>query len=334
MDNYKFPDEVDDVKDEGKPVEEEVEAKGKPAEDEDKIEIEIEDDTPVEDRGRKTSKPDFVEKVEKDELDQYSQEARSKIDAFRKFYHDERREKEKALREQQEAVQVAKKLYEEIKQLKGRVNSSDEAAVNSFKTSAEQELAMAKKEYKEAYDAGDSEKLVEAQDKLTSAKMKIDKASSYAENINQRRALQEQENEVKIPQQTEAAPVRDQKASAWQERNSWFGQDDEMTSLALGLHEKLVKENGLAYATTDEYYKRIDETMRRRFPENFQDEKVDDGRNDEKVAARVKPSTVVAPASRSTSSKKIKLNTSQLSIAKKLGLTPEQYARELLKMEA
>lgn len=328
MENYKFPDEIDEVKDEGKPVEEEVEAKGKP--EEEKLEIEIEDDTPVEDRGRRASKPDFVEKVEKDELDQYSQEARSKIDAFRKFYHDERREKERAMREQQEAVALAKNLYEEIKQLKGRVNSSDEAAVNSFKTSAEQELAMAKKEYREAYDAGDSEKLVEAQDKLTSAKMKIEKASSYAENINQRRALQEQENEVKIPQQTEAAPVRDQKASAWQERNSWFGQDDEMTSLALGLHEKLVKENGLAYATTDEYYKRIDETMRRRFPENFQDEKVDD----EKVAARVKPSTVVAPASRSTSSKKIRLNTSQLSIAKKLGLTPEQYARELMKMEA
>ena len=328
MENYKFPDEVDDVKNESEPVEE-VETKGKPVE-EDKIEIEIEDDTPVEDRGRRTSKPEFVERVEKDELDLYSQEARSKIDAFRKFYHDERREKEKALREQQEAVQVAKNLYEEIKQLKGRVNSSDEAAISSFKTSAERELDMAKKEYREAYDAGDSEKLVEAQDKLTTAKMKIEKASNYAENINQRKALQEQENEVKIPQQTEATPVRDQKASAWQERNSWFGQDDEMTSLALGLHEKLVKENGLAYATTNEYYKRIDETMRRRFPENFQDEKVDD----EKSTPRLKPSTVVAPASRSTSSKKIKLNTSQLAIAKKLGLTPEQYARELIKMEA
>jgi len=328
MENYKFPDEADEVKDENNPVEE-AETKGKPVED--KLEIEIEDDTPEEDRGRRASKPSFIEKVEKDELDLYSEEARSKIDAFRKFYHDERREKERALREQQEAVDVAKKLYEEIKQLKGKVNSSEEAAVTSFKTSAEQELAMAKKEYKEAYDAGDSEKLVEAQDKLTSAKMKIEKASNYAENINQRKALQEQENEVKIPQQTEAAPVRDQKASAWQERNSWFGQDDEMTSLALGLHEKLVKENGMAYATTDEYYKRIDETMRRRFPENFQDEKVDDDKN---TVRSNKPSTVVASASRSTSSKKIKLNTSQLSIAKKLGLTPEQYARELLKMEA
>ena len=332
MENYKFPDEVDEVKDEGKSVEEEVESKGKPVEeDEDKVEIEVEDDTPEEDRGRRASKPGFIDKVEKDELDLYSDEARSKIDAFRKFYHDERREKEKAVREQQEAVDVAKKLYEEVKQLKGRVNSSDEAAVTSFKTSAEHELEMAKKEYREAYDAGDSEKLVEAQDKLTSAKMKIEKASNYAENINQRKALQERENEVKIPQQTEATPVRDQKASAWQERNSWFGQDDEMTSLALGLHEKLVKENGMAYATTNEYYKRIDETMRRRFPENFQDEKVDDDRN---TVRSNKPSTVVASASRSTSSKKIKLNTSQLSIAKKLGLTPEQYARELMKMEA
>ena len=329
MENYKFPDEVDDVKNESEPAEE-VETKGKPVEEDNKIEIEIEDDTPEEDRGRRASKPGFIDKVEKDELDLYSDEARSKIDAFRKFYHDERREKEKAVREQQEAVDVAKKLYEEVKQLKGRVNSSDEAAVTSFKTSAEHELEMAKKEYREAYDAGDSEKLVEAQDKLTTAKMKIEKASSYAENINQRRALQEQENEVKIPQQTEATPVRDQKASAWQERNSWFGQDDEMTSLALGLHEKLVKENGMAYATTNEYYKRIDETMRRRFPENFQDEKVDDDKN---TVRSNKPSTVVASASRSTSSKKIKLNTSQLSIAKKLGLTPEQYARELIKME-
>ena len=328
---YEFPDEVE-AKDEGKLVEEEVEAKGKP--EEDKIEIEVEDDTPPEDRGRKASKKDFIEKVEKDELDLYSEEAKGKIDAFRKFYHDERREKEKAMREQKAAIELAKKLYEEVKQLKGKVNTSEEVAVNSFKSSAERELEMAKKEYREAYDSGDSERLVEAQDKITSAKLKIDKADSYAEGMNQRRALQQQENDVQIPQQSETAPVRDQKAMAWQERNSWFGQDDEMTSLALGLHEKLVKENGLAYATTDEYYKRIDDTMRRRFPENFQDEKVDDYKSDEKVTARTKPSTVVAPASRSTSSKKIRLNTSQLSIAKKLGLTPEQYARELMKMEA
>ena len=322
MDNYKFPDEA-----ENESVE--TESKGLP-EEKDDIEIEIEDDTPPQDKGRRPSQPEFVEQLEKDELDEYSKEAKQKIDGFRKIYHDERREKERALREQQEAIDLAKKLYEENKQLKNRVSSSDQAAVESYKTTAERELEMAKKEYREAYDAGDSERLVEAQDKLTSAKMKIAKASDFSENLNQRRAQQEQENEVQLTQQAQPAPVRDSKAVAWQERNPWFGQDDEMTSLALGLHEKLVKQNGLAYATTNEYYKRIDETMRKRFPENFEGEKVDD----EKSSVRTKPSTVVASASRSTSSKKIRLNTSQLAIAKKLGLTAEQYAHELIKMEA
>jgi hypothetical protein len=101
-----------------------------------------------------------------------------------------------------------------------------------------------------------------------------------------------------------------------------------MTSLALGLHEKLVKQNGLAYATTDEYYKRIDDNMRKRFPENFEEPET------RTAETRTKPSTVVAPATRSTSSKKVRLTQSQVTIAKKLGLTPEQYVRELMKMEA
>jgi hypothetical protein len=318
MENYKFPDEEDVKK---------VDDNTSEADD---FEIEVEDDTPPQDKGRRPSEPEFVEKLEKDELDEYSAEAKKKIDGFRKIYHDERRAKEAAERESQEAIAITKKLYEENKALKGRVNSTEMVAVDSFKSNAEQELVMAKKEYREAYESGDSEKLVEAQEKMTSAKIKLDRAFDASQNLNQRRALQEQENEVQIPQQSEKPVVRDQKASSWQERNPWFGQDDEMTSLALGLHEKLVKTNGMAYATTDEYYKRIDETMRKRFPENFEDAIADE----ERSSPRTKPSTVVAPASRSTSSKKIKLKTSELAIAKKLGLTPEQYARELIKMEA
>ena len=303
-DEYKFPDEI-----------------------EDNVEIEIEDDTPPQDKGRKPSEPEFVEQMEKDELDEYSDAAKQKIAGFRKIYHDERRAKEAADREREEAINLAKNLFEENKALKGRVNSTEKVAVDSYKVTAEQEMAMAKKEYREAYEAGDSEKLVDAQEKMTSAKIKMDKAINAAENVSQRRALQERENEVQIPQQRQQQPVvRDSKAATWQDRNSWFGQDDEMTSLALGLHEKLVKENGMAYATTDEYYKRIDDTMRKRFPENFESAEED--------KPRTKPSTVVASASRSTSSKKIKLNTSQQSIAKRLGLTPEQYARELMKMES
>lgn len=316
MENYKFPDEIEKKVDE-------------PVESEEGFEIEVEDDTPVQDKGRKPSQPEFVEELEKDELDEYSAEAKKKIDGFRKIYHDERRAKEAADRERQEAIDIAKKLYEENKSLKGRVSSTEMVAIDSFKSNAEQELVMAKKEYREAYESGDSEKLVDAQEKMTSAKIKLDRAFDASQNINQRNALQERENEVQIPQQSEKPVVRDQKATSWQERNPWFGQDDEMTSLALGLHEKLVKQNGMAYATTDEYYKRIDDTIRKRFPENFEEANVDE----EKSSPRTKPSTVVAPASRSTSSKKIKLNTSQQSIAKKLGLTNEQYARELLKLD-
>jgi hypothetical protein len=293
-----------------------------PDEDKPELEVEIVDDTPAADKGRTPSEPEFVAEMEKDELDEYSESAKNKIAGFRKIYHDERRAKEAADREREEALAIAKNLYEENKALKGRVNNTERVAVDSFKTSAQQEMDMAKKEYREAYEAGDADKLVEAQEKMTSAKIKMDKAINASESVNQRKALQERENQVQIPKQQ---PPRDQKAAGWQDRNSWFGQDDEMTSLALGMHEKLVKENGMAYATTDEYYKRIDETMRKRFPENFEEAEDDKPRS--------RPSTVVAPASRSTSSKKIRLNTSQQSIAKKLGLTNEQYAHELLKME-
>jgi hypothetical protein len=289
---------------------------------EDKIEVEVESDVPIQDRGKTPSQPEFVESMEKDELDEYSEAAKQKIAGFRKIYHDERRKAEEADRERQEAINIAKQLFEENRNLKGRVNNSEKYAVDSFKTSAERELEMAKREYKEAYDSGDGDRLVEAQEKMTSARIKLDRAENVSQTMQEKNALQEERNEVKIQQQPERAP-RDQKAATWQDRNSWFGQDDEMTSLALGLHEKLVKENGMAYATTDEYYKRIDETMRKRFPENF--EEVEDEK------PRQKPSTVVASASRSTSSKKVRLTTSQQAIAKKLGLTNEQYARELIK---
>ena len=304
---YKFPHEAEN------------EAESKTDELADDIQIEIEDDTPTQDRGRTPSQPEFVEQLDKDELDEYSEAAKQKIAGFRKVFHDERREKEKALREQQEAISVAQRLLEENRSLKSKVSSSERFAIDSYMSSADRDLEMARREYKAAYDSGDSDKLVDAQEKMTAAKIKADRALSMSEQ----RSLQREESEVQIPQQRQQ-PVRDSKAVSWRENNTWFGQDDEMTSLALGIHEKLVKENGMAYATTDEYYKRIDETMRKRFPENFESV-------EERPVTRTKPSTVVAPASRSTSSKKIRLTLSQQAIAKKLGLTNEQYARELIK---
>ena len=299
------------------------------------IEIEIEDDTPPKDRNRQPVSEEEVKKLklDADELDQYSVEAKDKLIKMKKVWHDERRAKEAADRERQEAIRIATKLAEENKQLKSKLHSGEEEYVGVAKHSAVQELEAAKKEYRDAYDAGDSEKLVEAQEKLTMAKIKVDKLDNY--NPIYKKPLQEEENDVQSYQQ-QSVPKPDNKAVDWQQKNEWFGQDEEMTSLALGLHEKL-KRSGVPVGS-DEYYDTIDKTMRRRFPENF-----DDGQEleTEKVRAeepqktsKPKASTVVAPASRSTSPKKIRLSNTQVALAKKLGLTPEQYARELTKLEA
>lgn len=317
---YEFPDEVE-ARQEKEVVQEN--------EKEDDISIEIEDDTPPQDRNRAPLPKEIVEELDNDSLDDYSDKVKIRLKQMKKVWHDERREKEAAAREREEAIFAAQKLLNENKALKAKLSQGEDTIIESFKGAAESELEMAKREYREAYEAGDADKLVEAQEKMTSAKMKVERAFQ-ASRQKKENALQEPEVDVQIPQRQAQTPVRDMKAASWQEKNTWFGQDEEMTSLALGLHERLVKENGMAYATTDEYYKRIDQTMRKRFPENFEETSTQD---DEKSTSR-KPSTVVAPATRSTSSKKIRLNNSQLSIAKKLGLTPEQYARELIKMEA
>ena len=299
------------------------------------FEIEIEDDTPPKDRNRQPVSEEEVKKLklDADELDQYSVEAKDKLIKMKKVWHDERRAKEAADRERHEAVRIASKLAEENKQLKFKLHSGEEEYVGVAKHSAVQELEAAKKEYRDAYDAGDSEKLVDAQEKLTMAKIKVDKLDNY--NPIYKKPAEDDENVVQMPQQ-QSIPRPDNKAVDWQQKNEWFGQDEEMTSLALGLHEKL-KRNGVSIGS-DEYYDTIDKTMRRRFPESFED---DQDTETEKVRAeepqktsKPRASTVVAPASRSTSPKKIRLSNTQVALAKKLGLTPEQYARELTKLEA
>jgi hypothetical protein len=317
---YKFPDEVEAKEVEAADQEDGVE-----------IEIEIEDDTPPQDRNRTPLPAEVVEELEKDTLDEYSDKVKTRLKQMKKVWHDERRKADEADRERQEAITFARRALDENKALKAKLSKGEEHLIESFKGAAESELSNAKREYREAYEAGDADKLVEAQEKMTSAKLKMERVSSVSA-AREESAGQEIESDVQRDINQAPATVRDKKATAWQEKNTWFGQDDEMTSLALGLHEKLVKENGMAYATTDEYYKRIDQTMRKRFPENFEEEKtVDEAKTS---PTRTKPSTVVAPATRSTSAKRVTLTNSQQAIAKKLGLTNEQYARELTKMEA
>ena len=178
----------------------------------------------------------------------------------------------------------------------------------------------AKRAYKVAYDAGDSEAVVVAQESLTAAKIKSDKLNNFKIPT-----LQEENNEVQQNKENIPTPTTDRKANDWQSANPWFGSDDEMTSYALGLHSKLVKQNGADYALTDEYYETIDSRMRKLFPENFEG-----AENLETETEKPKrQSNVVAPATRSTSPKKVKLTQTQVSLAKRLGVPLELYAKKV-----
>jgi hypothetical protein len=290
----------------------------------DDFEIEIEDDTPEEDRNRQPLPKEMVQDLEEDELEDYSEGVKERLKQMKKVWHDERREKEQALREQQEAIAYAQKVQEENRALKGRLSTGEQHFIDTYKSAAEMELDNAKRDYKDAYDQGDSDRLLEAQEKLNSAQFKLQKARDFVPS--------RQPEESDVQPATNPAPRPDQRAIAWQERNEWFGKDEEMTSLALGLHQKLVAQYGTSYPSTDEYWKKVDDTMRRRFPENFGDR--DQEEPAQKPQRPNRPAPVVASADRSTPSKKVKMKQSQVLIAKKLGLTPEQYVKEMIKLEA
>jgi hypothetical protein len=251
---------------------------------------------------------------------------------MKKIWNDERRAREAAEREQGAAVDAARRLREENERIRTMLTKGEQEYVTAMKTTASLQLEMAKRAYKEAYDAGDSENMMEAQQAITNATLQIDRVNNF-----KMPPLQERETVVQTQEQYQPAVRPDDKVMAWQSKNLWFGQDEEMTASALGLHEKL-KRQGVVVGS-DEYYNALDKTMRKRFPESFDEDlemPVYEEAREVKAADKpvVKPSTVVAPATRSTASKKIRLKSSQVALAKKLGLTPEQYVRELMKLEA
>ena len=290
------------------------------------FEIEIEDDTPAQDRGREPMPKPLVEELEKDELDKYDDEVKTKLKQMRKVWHDERREKESALREQQEAINVAQRLLQENKRIKTILTNGEKEYVATVQNAANMELEMAKRAYREAYDSGDTDKMIEAQQSLQNVNYKLMQIKNF-----KLPPLQEEEFEVQPRQeQRQPVPKPDNKAEDWQNRNSWFGKNRGMTAYALGVHEDL-KDSGVPVGS-DEYYGELDKTIRQRFPEVFQ--RTSNESTAKTEPAKPKPSTVVAPVARSTSPNKVKLKQSQLNTIKKLGITPEQYVKEFLKVEA
>lgn len=292
---------------------------------EEKIEIEIVEEASAKDEDEAPRKPpidpDKVNMAEPtdEELDKYEESVRKRLKKFSKGYHDERRRAEAAEQEREEAILFARQIAEENKKLKDSLGTNTTLLVGSVKAKAETDLETAKKRYKTAYENADSDELVAAQEALVAAKLQLDRVNNF------KPALQEKETPVQQEPRFSPKPKADQKAIAWQKQNSWFGEDEEMTSLALGMHEKMVKQG--VDPTSDEYYEALDKNMRKRFPEKFEDS--------EEVEItpkpRAKPSSVVAPATRSTAPKKVRLEPRQVQMAKRLGVPLDLYAQYVVK---
>lgn len=313
-DDFKFPDEVDTTA----------------VDTEEKIEVEIEDDTPPEDRGRKPAPP--PEDPTQDELASYDEKVQARIKKFTRGYHDERRAKEEALRERQAAEEFARQVIEQNKILKQQLSSGSELFIEQTKTSAQNELAAAERSYKEAYEAGDPDLIAAAQTKIAKATLKLDKAEGM-------KPLPVDEREFTVPQPQEPQKKLPPRTAKWLEANSeWWGKDEEMTAAASGLDRKLQRQYGADYIGSEEYFETIDKTMRKRFPEYFSGTQSDEDdlppkkSEPEETFVQIratKPASVVAPATRSTPPTRIKLKQSEVAIARRLGVTPEQYAKQV-----
>lgn len=278
-------------------------------------EIEVVDDTPAADRNRKPME-EPPKDVTDDELAKYDESVQKRIKHFTKGYHEERRAKEAALREREEALRLAQSVVEENKKLKGSLSQGQNALLEQAKKVIANELEEAKRKYKAAYESGDADALVDAQEALTSVKMKAERVNNFKPA-----PLQKEETKVQLPQ-TKPAPQVDEALTEWQDRNSWFGSNKRMTAYALGVHEDLVSE-GIP-AGSKEYYKRIDAEMRDRFSDVFGSEKTEDA-----TTPPAKKTNVVAPATRSTAPRKVVLTKTQVEIAKRLGVPLELYARKV-----
>jgi len=306
-DEYKFPDELE-------------ESKVEITTDND-IEVEIIDDTPEKDRGRKPLDRE-VEDPTDDEIEKYTKGAQDRIKELTHARHDERRAKEATLREKQELERLAQQLMEENKSLRRNVNTGTEQFVAQAKTLAESELDKARREYKAAQESFDSDAILAAQEALLDAKIKMEATKNFRPA-----PLQVDEDEVQTSYRESQRVQPDEKTLRWQAKNQWFGANgfEEVTSYALGLHQKLV--NSGADPRSDEYFEQIDARVKSKFPEVF------GGEDRSQTESPRKPASVVAPATRSSGAKKVQLTNTQIALAKKFGLTPQQYAAQVAKLE-
>ncbi len=288
----------------------------------DDFEIEIVDDTPEEDRD-KARRPEGKEPDigDDDEIASYSEGVQKRIKKLRYEFHEERRSKEEQARLAAEAVTAAKKLHEENLRLRRTLEEGEGVLINQAKQRLAVQVDQAKAAYKQAYELGDADAITEAQMKLNELQAEQHRVNSFKPQRAPVTPAPAPQAQAQVQPQ---APKPSQRAEEWQKKNSWFGSDEEMTVYAMRVHERIVKE-GVA-PDSEEYYTQINQSVRRVFADKL-------GGEAEDRAPRRQAGNVVAPASRTTGGtpRKITLSQTQVSLAKRLGLTPQQYAAQLVK---
>ena len=287
------------------------------------FEVEIEDTS--EDEAPAKEEPVKVEKAEAEssdeDVDKYSDRVQKRIDQLKYEYHEERRAKEAAAQLQEEAIKYAQQIKEENDKLRKSLQTNEEVLLTQAQTRVGAQLEQAKIKYKAAYESGDPDALLEAQEQLTKLQNEQFRFQNYKPAPAPEPAPAPQPQEQQPAPQVQKPP---QRALDWAESNKWFGSDKRMTGFAYGVHEELIQ-NGVD-GNSEEYYNQIDAAMRQAFPDKF-----------EVVAEEPAPQqrqtgNVVAPTSRTSKKpRKVKLSTSAAALAKRLGLTAEQYAAQLMK---
>jgi hypothetical protein len=286
----------------------------------DELEIEIVEDVGEDDKPR-VSEKDYTgpEIPEDDEIESYSERVQKRMKKLSFEAKEAERQRQAMAREREELLRVTQTFHSENEKLRQQLQQNEGTLVAQAKARLEAQLAQAKAHYKDAYELGDTEKMIEAQEKLTSLNNDMYRVNNYKPRPAQRPAPQA----VQQPQRPQA-PKLDERQERWLSDNDWYGKDRQMTAFALGVHEELVY-NGVD-PNSDQYYTEINSAVRKRFADKF-----DDDLEEVEVAPK-KRANVVAPATRSSKNpQKVKLTQTQVSLAKRLGLTPQQYAAQLLK---
>lgn len=273
-----------------------------------------EKDPAPEPQAKEPEKP-LSEEPDEDELKSYSERVQARIKKMSAQTHAERRKNEALARELNDSVVATRNLYQENVQLKQAMRAGQSYIKDTNKGRIEAQIAQAQAAYKVAFEAGDADTMAATAAEIGKLGAQLDRNEAWQ--------VPPPEQPAPPPQpQPRPQPQVDQKTIDWQDRNQWFGRDDAMTGFALGVHRHLVNVEGID-PRGDEYFRRIDSEMKLRFPEKFGG-----------PTSQPRVSSPVAPASRATAPKpnKVSLSASQVALAKKLGITPQQMAEEVLKL--